>query len=77
MDKVTRLGGQRGSVGCGSHELLNQTKVLEQVVEQLVALAGKGGQTAGTVGPSFGLPVMERGYAPDTQVGLLDRPRKK
>ncbi|HNY26233.1 MAG TPA: methyl-accepting chemotaxis protein [Candidatus Sumerlaeota bacterium] len=78
MDKVTQtVAANAEESAASSQELLNQTTVLHQVVEQLVALAGESRRT-GTVGPSFGLPVMEEeGYRPSLKVGLLDRPGKK
>ncbi len=76
MDKVTQtVAANAEESAASSQELLNQTTVLEQVVEQLVALAGESRRT-GTVGPSFGLPVMEEEYPP-VRVSLLDRPRSK
>jgi methyl-accepting chemotaxis protein len=74
MDKVTQtVAANAEESAAASHELLNQTKVLEQVVEQLVALAGEGRSNGRLVAE----PVMTgfEQQASSPSVGLLDHRR--
>jgi methyl-accepting chemotaxis protein len=71
MDKVTQtVAANAEESAASSQELLNQTTVLEQVVEQLVALAGENrpnGQQPAS------MPAIE-GHL-NVKVGLLDQPK--
>jgi methyl-accepting chemotaxis protein len=74
MDKVTQtVAANAEESAAATHEQLNQPKVLEQVVEQLVALAGEGRSNGRLVAE----PVMT-GFEQQTSspsVGLLDHRR--
>ncbi len=70
MDKVTQtVAANAEESAASSQELLNQTTVLEQVVEQLVALAGESQSDARRIAA----PVMEG--CERMEVGLLDHRR--